>query len=102
MTNILKLKLFLIVYGKILVAIMINDNKELKFHKKNELAVDYFYRLYIKSINNLLLYSPDKIENGLSFWSGFRKNLIHLKILIYMIKCQSNFNIVFVLFFPNV
>jgi ubiquitin-activating enzyme E1 len=37
---------------KTIFNIMINDNDELKFHKIFELAVDYFYRLYIKSINN--------------------------------------------------
>ena len=63
-------------YQKIkeIIDILNNENEEIMNYKILELSVLYFYRLYIKSIQNLLLiHPPDKFENGQWFWSGLKK-----------------------------
>ena len=59
---------------KNIIDILEKENIEKKNHKILELSIKYFYIIYIKSIEDLLLnYPPDKIDNGILFWSGSRK-----------------------------
>ena len=62
--------------------ILNNDNEKQKTYKIIELAVQYFYRFYIKSIENLLLIYPNKKNtDGELFWSGEKKKPCPLKSL---------------------
>jgi len=66
---------------KTIIDILEIENEEKRNNKILELSINYFYILFIKSIENLLLvYPQDKIDDGILFWSGSRKKPIPLKM----------------------
>lgn len=59
---------------KTFIDILDKESDEKKNYRLLVLSINYFYILFIKSIKNLLLiYPPDKTDNGNLFWSGSRK-----------------------------
>ena len=87
---------------KTIVDIVSIKDEESKNYKILELSIYYFYLLYTKSIENLLLiYPPDRIDDGILFWSGSRKKPYPFKSIDINDKMTKQFLYSFCFIFSN-
>ena len=87
---------------KTIIDILKCKNEESKNYKILELSIYYFYILFSKSIQNLLLiYPPDRMDDGILFWSGSRKKPYPFKSIDINDKMTKQFLYSFCFIFSN-